>query len=204
MVDDASFNIAAALGAVIADRLGVQLDEGVIHGGGDPEDSPVGVWGFAPAVPDAPLWPGIWSAVGDLGDAGGQATHVALKPSTWAAEAARVDANQRPLYPDGLVSAGGLQFVQCPSLAADECLVYDSRTVRLIVRRDFALEGDRSAGFARDVMVYRLIGRFAVGVPVPTKGIRKLTIEGAAVAPLPAPAMPAAATSAAPASRPAR
>ena len=182
MVGDASFNVASALGSVIADRLGVQLDDGVIRGGGDPEDSPVGVWGFAPAVDDAPLWPGIWSAVGSLGDAGGMATHVALRPSTWAAEAARTDDVGRPLYPDGLVTAGGLSFVQCPSLAATECLIYDSRTVRLVVRRDFALEGDRSAGFARDVMVYRLIGRFAVGVPVPTKGIRKLTIADAAPA----------------------
>ena len=69
-----------------------------------------------------------------------------------------------------------------PEPAAAECLIYDSRTVRLIVRRDFALEADRSAGFARDVAVYRLIGRFAVGVPVPNKAIRKLTIADAAPA----------------------
>ena len=84
-----------------------------------------------------------------------------------------------------------MTFVQCPSLAAEECLIYDSRTVRLIVRRDFGFETDRSAGFARDVAVCRLIGRFAVGVPVANKAIRKLTIEGAAPAPLPAPATPA-------------
>ena len=101
MVDDAAFNIASALGDVIRDRLGVQLDDGVIRGGGDPEDSPVGVWGIAPAVDNGPLWPGIWSAVGSLGDAGGQATHVALRPSTWAAEAARTDDVGRPLYPTG-------------------------------------------------------------------------------------------------------
>jgi HK97 family phage major capsid protein len=192
MIADASFNVAAALGQVIADRLGVQLDEGVIRGGGDPEDSPVGVWGFAPAVPDAPLWPGIWSAVGELGDAGASPTHVALRPSTWALEAARTDDVGRPLYPDGLVTAGGLTFVQVPSLGANECLVYDNTKVRLIVRRDFGFEMDGSAGFARDVSLARVIGRFAVGVPVANKAIRKLTITApepeVAAAKAPAPA----------------
>jgi HK97 family phage major capsid protein len=173
---DSSFDIGAALGQVIADRLGVQLDDGVIRGGGDPEDSPVGVWGFAPAVPDNALWPGIWSAVGQLGDAGAAPTHVALRPSTWAAEAARTDDMGRPLYPDGLVRAGGLEFVQVPSLESNQCLVYDNRQVRLIVRRDLGFEVDSSAGFARDVSLARVIGRFAVGVPVANKAIRKLTI----------------------------
>jgi HK97 family phage major capsid protein len=176
MIADSSFDVAAALGQAIADRLGVQLDDGVIRGGGDPEDSPVGVWGFASAVPDNHLWPGIWSAVGELGDAGGRASHVALRPSTWAAEAARTDDVGRPLYADGLVQAGGLTFVQVPSLAADEVLIYDAANVRLIVRRDFQFEVDRSAGFARDVTLARIIGRFAVGVPVPAKAVRKLTL----------------------------
>lgn len=177
MIADAAFNIAAALGSAIADRLGVQLDDGLIRGG-DP-DAPVGVWGFAPAVADAPLWSGVWSAVGEMGDAGGSPTHVALRPSTWAAEAARTDDVGRPLYPDGLVQAGGLTFVQVPSLAADECLVYDAAATRLIVRRDFGFEIDRSAGFTRDVSVARIIGRFSVGVPVPAKALRRLTIEPA-------------------------
>ena len=181
LIADAAFNIAAALGQAIADRLGVQLDDGVIRGGGDPEDSPVGVWGFAPAVPDAPLWPGIWSAVGELGDAGGAPTHVALRPSTWAAEAARADDVGRPLYPDGLVQAGGLTFVQVPSLDPDESLIFDAAKVRLIVRRDFSFEVDASAGFARDVSLARVIGRFAVGVPNPQRAIRKLTIADEAL-----------------------
>ena len=91
------------------------------------------------------------------------------------------------------------------TLAADECLIYDSRPSPVdrapgLRRRERPLGRLR----ARRAMVCRVIGRFAVGVPVANKGIRKLTIEGAAPAPLPAPAMPAAATSAAPAPRPAR
>jgi HK97 family phage major capsid protein len=180
MMFDARLNVGAALGQVVTESLGPQLDDGVIRGGGDAEDSPVGVWGIAGAVADAALWPGIWSAVGELGDDGGHATHVALRPSTWAAEAARVDAAGRPLYPGGLVEAGGLTFVQVPALEADQCLVYDSARVRLIVRSDFGAEFDGSAGFARDVTLARIIGRFAVGVPVVAKSIRKLTITAPA------------------------
>lgn len=188
MIGDAAFDIAGELGRVVADRLGPELDNGVIRGGGDPENSPVGVWAFAPAVPDAPLWPGIWSAVGEMGDAGGAPTHVALKPSTWANEAARTDDVGRPLYPDGLVRAGGLTFVQVPSLEATECLIYDAAQVRLIVRRDFAVEFDKSVLFTRDQTAARVIGRFAVGVPVENKHIRKLTIAEPAPATAKAPA----------------
>ena len=49
--DDASFNLAAALGQAIADRLGVQLDDGLIRGGGDPEDMPGGRVGLRPRRP---------------------------------------------------------------------------------------------------------------------------------------------------------
>ena len=117
-------------------------------------------------------------------------THVALRPSTWAAEAARTDDVGRPLYPDGLVQAGGLTFIQVPSLESDQCLIYDREQVRLIVRRDFGFEIDASAGFARDVSLARVIGRFSVAVPVPVKAIRKLVIAEPepAVTKAPAPA----------------
>ena len=68
------------------------------------------------------------------------------------------------------VTAGGLSFVQCPSLGRRPSAWSTTADVRLIVRRDFALEGDRSAGFARDVMVYRFIGRFAVRRPGADEG----------------------------------
>ena len=179
LIGDAAYNIAGDVGDVVRDHLGPQLDAGVIHGGPDEEDSPIGVWEIADAVDDAELWAGIWTAVGELGDDGGGATHVALRPSTLAAEASRLDANGRPLYADGLVEVGGLTFVGAPGLEHDECLVYDSTRVRLIVRRDFAVEFDASAGFLSDVTWGRVIGRFAAAVPDKSKAIRKLTIAGA-------------------------
>jgi HK97 family phage major capsid protein len=174
MIDDAAFPIGDAVGDAVAGKLGRDLDDGVINGG-TPE-SPVGVWGLATAVDDGPLWPGIWEAVGEMGDAGGNATHVALRPSTWAAEAGRVDNENRPLYRDGLVVAGGLTFVRCPTLLANQALIYDASTVRLIVRRDFRFELDPSAGFRSDTVAARVIGRFAIAVPVVPKSLRKLTI----------------------------
>ena len=180
LMGDAAYNIAADVGNVVRDHLGPQLDEGVIHGSAAEEDSPIGVWEIADAVDDAELWAGIWDAVGELGDDGGGADTVALRPSTLAAEASRVDANGRPLYADGLVEVGGLSFVGAPGLAADEALIYDSTRVRLLVRRDFAVEFDASAGFLSDVTWGRVIGRFAVAVPDKSKAIRKLTITAPA------------------------
>ena len=147
MIDDAAYNVAADVGDVVRDHLGPQLDEGVIHGSEDEEDSPLGVWEVADAVDDQTLWDGIWAAVGELGDDGGAATHVALKPSTLARESASRDDVGRPLYPAGMVDVGGLTFVGAPGLGNDEALIYDPLRVRLVVRRDFAVEFDRSAGF---------------------------------------------------------
>ncbi len=178
MLDDATFNIGVALGSVVTESLGPQLDDGVIRGGVDDEDSPTGVWTFAPEVGPGPLWSTIWEAVGELGDEGGVATTVALRPSTHAAEAARVDDQNRPLYADGLVRAGGLDFVTVPSLEADEVLVYDRARVRLVVRRDFSVQFSGDAGFRQDMVATRVIGRFAIGVPVAAKSIRKFVIEG--------------------------
>ena len=76
-----------------------------------------------------------------------------------------------PLYPDGLVQAGGLTFIQVPSLEADQCLVFDRAQVRLIVAgtsvsRSTPVPASPGHGAGPGD------GRFAVAVPVPAKGIR--------------------------------
>lgn len=178
LLDDSRLDLRSVLGDTVGDSLGPLLDDGIIRGAVADETSPIGVWHIATAVPDAPLWEGVWSAVGSIGDIGGAATTVALRPSTWALEASRLDDQGRPLYPNGMVTVGALSFIQCPSLSYNEALIYDSNRVRLVVRRDFAVQFDASAGFATDTVKCRIIGRFAVAVPVLSKSIRKLTITG--------------------------
>ena len=175
-VADSTFDIASALGQVIADSLGPVLDSGVLSGDGV-APNPAGVLGAAPVVPDGSLWPQVFAAQGDIGDKGGQASHVALRPSTLATEAARLDSNDRPLYPDGLVSVGGMTLVPCPILAADQALVYDATTMRLIIRSDFGFEVSHDAEFKSDLTTARVKGRFSVSWPSgPAKSMRKFTI----------------------------
>ena len=174
-IDDTSFSLADAIGQVVADSLGPVLDTGLLGGDGV-APNPAGVLGAAPTVPTAGIWAGVYAAQGAIGDAGGTATHVALMPSTLATEAARVDAQGRPLYADGL-SIGGLQLVACPSLSAADALVYDGVSMRLIVRNDFAFEASPFPEFKSDLTTARVKGRFSVSWPSgPNKSMRKFTI----------------------------
>jgi HK97 family phage major capsid protein len=175
-VNDSTFSIADAVGQVVADSLGPVLDAGVLSGDGV-APNPAGVLGAAPVVADGPLWPGVFAAQGAIGDAGGVASHVGLKPSTLATEAARVDSNDRPLYPEGLTSIGGMAIVGVPTLAADQVLVYDAVTMRLIVRNDFAFEVSPFPEFTSDLTTARVKGRFSVSWPSgPNKSMRAFKI----------------------------
>jgi HK97 family phage major capsid protein len=175
-VADGSFDVAGAVGQVVADSLGPVLDSGVLSGDGTGAN-PAGALGAAPAVADGSLWSQAFAAQGALGDAGGTATHIGLKPSTLATEAARVDANDRPLYPDGLTTIGGMALVPVPMLDAGQVLVYDATTMRLIVRNDFAFEVSDLPEFKADLTTARVKGRFAVSWPSgPEKSMRKFAI----------------------------
>jgi HK97 family phage major capsid protein len=178
-INDSTFSIADALGQLVADSLGPVLDTGVLTGDGV-APNPAGVLGAAPVVTSAGLWEGVFAAQGEIGDAGGNATHVALKPSTLAAEAARTDTLGRPLYADGFTTVGGLQLVAAPVLAADQALVYDANTMRLIVRNDFAFEVSEFPEFKNDLATARVKGRFSVSWPSgPAKSMRAFTIAAA-------------------------
>jgi HK97 family phage major capsid protein len=178
-VGDSTFSLADAIGQVVADSLGPKLDSGLLAGDGTGAN-PAGVLGAAPVVPDGALWPQVFAAQGAIGDAGGTASHVGLRPSLLASEAARVDANDRPLYPDGLATVGGMQLVGVPILAPDQVIVYDALTMRLIVRNDFAFEASTFPEFTSDLTTARVKGRFSVSWPSgPNKSMRAFKIVAA-------------------------
>ena len=66
-------------------------------------------------------------------------TTVALPPVAIVAEEARLDGDQRPLYPDGLTRYAGLDVVAVPAMAAAEGLVYDRSGCYLVVAEDFRI-----------------------------------------------------------------
>jgi HK97 family phage major capsid protein len=178
-VSDSTFDLASAVGQVIADSLGPKLDSGLLAGDGTGAN-PDGVLGAAPAVPDGALWPQVFAAQGAIGDAGGTATHVALRPSLLASEAAKVDANGRPIYEDGLTTMGGMTLLGVPILAPDQVLVYDAVTMRLIIRNDFSFEVSPYPEFTSDLTTARVKGRFSVSWPSgPVKSMRAFKIVAA-------------------------
>lgn len=170
---DSRINLGDALGQVVADAAGPNLDDGLLHGAAAPD--PIGVIGIAPPTTGGSMWDAALVAQGEIGDAGGTADTIAMKPSVLAAEAGVLDGQGRPLYPQGITTFAGLRPVGVPMLAATEALVYDSTRVLLVVRSDFSVESSGDAGFTSDLTLFRVRGRFGVAVPVATKSIRSLT-----------------------------
>jgi HK97 family phage major capsid protein len=121
----------------------------------------------------------ITLAIGQIGDAGGTASHLAMKPSILAKHRNDRDTQQRPLWPDGIGAAFGLTEVPVPSLA--DALVYDATRLYLIVRtQDFEVAYSPDFYFDSDSTALRVRGRFAAGMPAPAKTCRKVTVAGAA------------------------
>ncbi len=83
------------------------------------------------------------------------------------------------LYPLGIGAQFGLTEVGVPEL--NDCLVYDSSRLYLIARTtDFAVDMSQDYFFDSDSAAIRVKGRFAVGMPVPLKTARTVTVAGAA------------------------
>jgi HK97 family phage major capsid protein len=173
-VSDSSVNITAEFTQLIRDSASTELDRGICYGEGAPE--PAGL--VAAALPAAgdDLGAAITAAIGSMGDAGGQATHLCARPSVLAAARDLRDANGVQLHPDGIGPGYGLAEVGVPELRADDVLVIDKTRTWLIVRNDFQVDQSGDAFFQRDAWALRLRGRFAVAAPDLPKSLRRLEL----------------------------
>ena len=174
LITDATFSAFALLGDAVRDASGPVLDDGLLHGDGDP--GPIGVVGLAPAVAGTSLRIAAIEAQASIDGDGGNANVLAANPTVIAAEAQREDTQGRPIYPDGFTSLGNLAVLSVPKLLSTETLVYDSTRLFLLIRNDFMVEASPDAGFTSDLTIARIKGRFAAAVPVVNKSIRKLTV----------------------------
>jgi hypothetical protein len=176
-VADTSVNLTQQIGNLLTDAASPELDRGLLYGAGAPE--PVGVVANAPAVDGTDLAAALTGAIGQIGNAGGTATHLAAKPSVLANQRnVRATPGGQLLFPDGIGAAFGLAEAAVPSLA--DALVYDASRAYLIVRNDFEVAISREYAFSSDSTAVRVRGRFAVGIPAINKTIRKVTVAGAA------------------------
>jgi HK97 family phage major capsid protein len=173
-VADPSFNVTTAMTGLLRDSLSRDLDLGLLNGGGPPE--PVGVIGVAANVTGADLLEAVAKARGQIADAGGSPTTIALSGTALADADTSRDANGQLVYPSGFAAAAGLDAVVVPGLGTP--LVYD-RARCYVVRRDSddaTVEISRDWHFHLDATSVRVKARVAAAIPDPGKAIRKLEI----------------------------
>ena len=177
-ISDATVNLTGQVAALLKDSSGPELDRGLLYGSLPTE--PKGVVPNVAAVDGTDLSGAITSAIGVIGDSGGTATHIAAKPSLFAhIRNVKAQGSGEFLYPLGLGPQFGLTEVGVPELT--DCLVYDKTRLYLIARTtDFAIDMSQDYFFDSDSTAIRVRGRFAVGMPVPLKAARKITVAGVA------------------------
>jgi Phage capsid family len=184
-VTDSAINLTASLGTVLRDSLSRDLDLGLITGTGTPPQ-PQGVNGIAPTAVGASLAAQVTVAKGQIGDAGGTPTALAISATALAAADATTATGGELVYPGGFAAAVGLTPVVVPALAIP--LVYDQSRCYLAVRSDSTVEASLDFHFNLDATSLRVKARVAVGVPAPAKSIRKLATSLAAADEAAAPA----------------
>jgi HK97 family phage major capsid protein len=172
-VSDTAINLTAGLATVLQDSLSRDLDLGLLNGGGPPE--PVGVIGVAPEVTGTDLLAAVALARGQIADAGGSPSTIALSGTALANADTERDANGQLVYPNGFAAAAGLTAVVVPGLATP--LVYAADRCYLAVRDDAAVELSRDFHFHLDATSIRVKARVAVAIPDVPKSIRKLKID---------------------------
>jgi HK97 family phage major capsid protein len=174
-ITDSAVNLTVQVGNMLKDAAGPELDRGLLYGTQAAE--PAGVVPAAALADGATLDAAITNAAGSIGDAGGTANCLAAKPSLLAKWRNLRDTQQRMLYPDGIGAAFGLTEVACTQLT--DTLVYDATRLYLIVRtQDFEVAMSQDYYFNSDSAALRVRGRFAAGMPAPTKTARKITVGG--------------------------
>jgi hypothetical protein len=177
-VQDTSVNLTQMVAGLLRDSSGPELDRGLLYGALATE--PKGVVPNVAVVDGADLSTAITTAIGAIGNAGGTADTIAGKPSLFAGQRnVKATGSGVFLYPLGVGPQFGLREVGVPELA--DCLVYDSSRLFLIARTlDFEVALSQDYFFDSDSAALRVRGRFAVGMPVPLKTARKITVAGVA------------------------
>ena len=174
-VSDTSINLTGSLDTVLRDSLSRDLDLGILHGSGPPE--PVGVVGVAPPAAGEDLLAAVATARGQIADAGGSPSTIALSGAALAAADTERDSVGQLVYPAGFAAACGLTAVVVPEL--DEILVYDASRIYLAVRDDPAVDASGDWHFHLDALSIRIKARLAAAIPNVPAAIRQLSVGGA-------------------------
>jgi HK97 family phage major capsid protein len=178
-IDDSDFPVTQAVTQVLQDTFSHKLDVDLVGAAG-PAPVPTGILSVATASDGADLELAAVQAKADLGTSGGTATHIALSPHFIGELEGKRDTTGRALYPDVATTFVGLQTVT--AVAATQPFVYDATRCWLAIRRDFVADMSREtdSAWSHYAVSLRIVGRFALAVPQPSKAVRKLTVAGVA------------------------
>jgi HK97 family phage major capsid protein len=180
-IDDSDYPLTSAVGQVVIDTFSNKLDRDLIGGSGT-GPVPRGILSVAAEVTAADWLQAATAAKGQIGQAGGTASHIALSPATVAQLEGAVDEIGHQLYPDAAQRFAGLTTVQ--AVGATQPFVYESPRCWLVVRKDFTADISRETDSAwlHYAQSLRVVGRFALAVPQPVKAVRRLAVSGARAA----------------------
>ena len=184
-LDDTSFPLAQEIGRLLREADGPKLDSGLLYGAGGVE--PDGVVPKAAAAGEAVDFRQAciraWSELVAAG-AGADTTRVFAHPVPIGAEWARVNDAGTPIHDDQdagrpLSLGPGITVIPVPTLQPADVLACDVASV-FFIERD-ALEMELSShgddAWTTDSQSLRVKLRAAVGAPLPTKSLRKVTIS---------------------------
>jgi HK97 family phage major capsid protein len=174
-IDDGDFPLTAQVSQVLVDTFSNKLDRDMIGAAG-PAPIPAGILSVAAEVTAADWELAAIAAKAQMGTAGGTATHIAFSPAVLGTiEAARDDLG-RQLYPGAAQQFSGLQTVS--AVGASQPVVYARDRVSLVINRDFTVDISRETDSAwrHYAQSIRVVARFALAVPQPSKACRKLAL----------------------------
>lgn len=174
-ISDGDFNLTQQVGLVLVDTFSNKLDRDLIGASG-PAPIPAGILSVAAQVTAADWELAAIAAKAQMATAGGTATHITLSPAVLGAIESERDDLGRQLYPGAAQQFAGLQTVS--AVGATQPVVYARDRVSLVINRDFSVEMSRETDsawrhYARSL---RVVARFALAVPQPSKACRKLAL----------------------------
>jgi HK97 family phage major capsid protein len=178
-IDDSDFPITQAVSQALNDTFSHKLDKDLIGGAG-PAPTPTGILSVAAASDGTDLELAAVQAKADIGGSGGTATSICMSPHFLGELEGARDTLGRALYPDAATTFAGLATVV--SVSATQPFVYDATRCWLVTRKDFTADVTpfTDAAWSHYAQSLRIVGRFALAVPQPSKACRKLTVAGVA------------------------
>lgn len=180
-LDDTDFPAQQQTEQVLRDTFSAKLDRDFIGGTG-PHPTPTGILAVAAEVTGPDWLAATVKAKAQIATAGGIPSHVALSPAVIGELEDERDEIGRQLYPDASTVFGGLETVS--AVAATQPVVYAADRLWMAIRRDFTVEASEqvSEAWNRYATSLRVVGRFALAAPLPSRSVRKLSLTATAAA----------------------